>query len=188
MLRGSVGVRLGRCNLPRRLKPPTAKELDGGRIVSKNIVRGEIAEPRRRSSLIGIPKGRAYAQGALVKRSTAQRECHAILLVDDDPALGFAIEDYLAEAVIEVVHVHDSVVALGMLEARREIDLLMTAIAIPKGVPCAVALMVRPLVQGVGFVFVTGRPELLDTAGNLRDKAFIKPVDLAQAICSRLAV
>jgi DNA-binding response OmpR family regulator len=124
---------------------------------------------------------------ALVKRSATRRERHVILLVDDDPALGDAIKDHLAENVIEVVQVHDSVVALGMLEVRREIDLLMTAIAMPTGMPCTVALMVRPLVEGVGFVFVTGRPQLLDTAANLRDKAFIKPVDLAQAIRHRLA-
>jgi hypothetical protein len=66
-------------------------------------------------------------------------------------------------------------------------DLLMTAIAMPSGMSCTVALMVRPLVQGIGFVFVTGRPHLLDTAGNPRDKAFIKPVDLAQTIRHRLA-
>ncbi|HEY2616177.1 MAG TPA: hypothetical protein VGI78_02460 [Acetobacteraceae bacterium] len=122
-----------------------------------------------------------------MKRSAARRGRHAILLVDDDPALGAAMKEHLAEGVIEVIQVHDSAVALGVLEARREIDLLMTAITMPTGVSCTVALMVRPLAEGVGFVFITGRPQLLDTAGNLRDKAFIKPVDLAQAIRHRLA-
>ena len=123
-----------------------------------------------------------------MKRSAVARQGrHAVLLVDDDPALGAAIKDHLAENVIEVTQVHDSVVALGVLEVRREIDLLMTAIAMPTGMSCTVALMVRPLVEGVGVVFVTGRPQLLDAAGNLRDKAFVKPVDLAQAIRHRLA-
>ena len=117
----------------------------------------------------------------------ARQGRHAVLLVDDDPALGAAIKDHLAENVIEVTQVHDSVVALGVLEVRREVDLLMTAIAMPTGMSCTVALMVRPLVEGVGVVFVTGRPQLLDAAGNLRDKAFVKPVDLAQAIRHRLA-
>ena len=123
-----------------------------------------------------------------MKRSAVARQGrHAVLLVDDDPALGTAIKDHLAENVIEVTQVHDSVVALGVLEVRREIDLLMTAIAMPTGMSCTVALMVRPLVEGVGVVFVTGRPQLLDAAGSLRDKAFVKPVDLAQAIRHRLA-
>ena len=120
----------------------------------------------------------------------AQRGRHAILLVDDDPTLGDAIRDHLAGEVIEVVPVHDSVAALGMLEAGRDIDLLMTEITIPDGPACAVALMVRPLVRGVGFVFATGRPQLLWNAGGSRNKAFVKLVDLtdlAQELRFRLA-
>jgi DNA-binding NtrC family response regulator len=160
--------------LPRRRKSPIAKKLAAGKVFSKYIVCWKIArETRWRAQL---------------KRSAVARQGrHAVLLVDDDPALGAAIKDHLAENVIEVTQVHDSVVALGVLEVRREIDLLMTAIAMPTGMSCTVALMVRPLVEGVGVVFVTGRPQLLDAAGNLRDKAFVKPVDLAQAIRHRLA-
>ena len=121
--------------------------------------------------------------GSAVRR----RGGHAVLLVDDDPALGDAIKDHLAKEVIEVIQVHDAAAALGVLGASREIDLLMTAISVPERMPCSVAFMVRPLVRGVGFVFVTGRPQLLETAGEPRDKAFIKPVDLAEAIRHRLA-
>jgi CheY-like chemotaxis protein len=170
-----VGDRRGRRGLPSRRNKPIAKEFDGGRAVSKNVTLANIAEQR-------VTHWRAP-----VKKSAARQGRHAILLVDDDSALGNAIKDHLSEGAFEVARVHDSVVALGVLEARRDIDLLMTAIAMPSGMSCTVALMVRPLVRGIGFVFVTGRPHLLDAAGNLRDKAFIKPVDLAQTIRHRLA-
>ncbi len=70
-------------------------------------------------------------------------------------------------------------VALGVLEARPAIDLLMTEVAMGNGMPCTVALTVRRLLQGVGFVFMTGRPQLIGATGEMRDKAFVKPVDLA---------
>jgi DNA-binding NtrC family response regulator len=114
-----------------------------------------------------------------VTRSAAtRRKRHAIFLVDDEPALGETIEAYLTESAMEVVPVHDSIVALGVLEARPAIDLLKTEIAMGDGMSRSVALMVRRLVQGVGFVFMTGRPQLLGAAGEMRDKLF-QPVDLA---------
>jgi hypothetical protein len=116
-----------------------------------------------------------------------RRNGHAILLVDDDPSLSDAIKDHLADEVMEVIQVHDAAAALGVLGASREIDLLMTAVSMPKRMSCAVAFMVRPLVRGVGFVFVTGRPQLLETPGEPRDKAFIRPADLAEATRHRLA-
>jgi DNA-binding response OmpR family regulator len=110
--------------------------------------------------------------------------------VTDDPVLGDTIREYLTEGAIEVIPVRDSTVALGVLQATREIDLLMTEVAVPEGAIRPVALMVRPIVHGVGFVFMTGRPQLLDTAGEARDKRFVKSVDpaeLVQEIRHRLA-
>jgi DNA-binding response OmpR family regulator len=125
----------------------------------------------------------------VVTRSpAARRERLSILLVNDEPALGDAIKAYLTKA-IEVIPVHDSAAALGVLEVRRGADLLVTEIAIPEATPRSVALMVRPLVRGVGFVFMTGRPQLIDTGGVMRDKACVQPVilaDLAQEIRRRL--
>ena len=108
-----------------------------------------------------------------------RRKRHAIFLVDDEPALGDTIKAYLAESAIEVVPVHDSIVALGVLETRPAIDLLMTEVAIGNGMPRSVALTVRRLLQGVGFVFMTVRPQLLGATSEMRDKAFVKHVDLA---------
>jgi DNA-binding response OmpR family regulator len=107
---------------------------------------------------------------------------HTILLVDDDVALGGVIKDYLSEEDFEVIHVHDSMVALGVLETGRRIDLLLTDIAMPEGMPHGVslALMARRHVQNVEILFMTGHPRLLETAGDLPGKAFVKPVDLAE--------
>ena len=99
--------------------------------------------------------------GSVVRRQGR----HAILLVDDDPAISDAIKDHLTGEVMEIIQVHDAAAALGVIEASREIDLLMTAVSVPKRMPYTVAFMVRPLVRGVGFVFVTARPQLLETPG-----------------------
>ena len=37
----------------------------------------------------------------------ARRERHIILLVDDDPALGTVLKEYLTEERFEVIHLHD---------------------------------------------------------------------------------
>ena len=115
----------------------------------------------------------------MTRPAATRRKRHAIFLVDDEPALGGTIKAYLTEHAMEVVPVHDSIVALGVLEARPAIDLLMTEIAADDGTPRSVALMVRRLVRGVGFVFMTGRPQLLGAARELGDNASVKPVDLA---------
>ena len=118
--------------------------------------------------------------------AATRRKRHAIFLVDDEPALGDTIKAYLTERAMEVVPVHDSVVALGVLEARPAADLLMTEIAADNGVPRSIALIVRRLVQGVGFVFMTGRPQLLGVAGQMRDKGFVDLADLPLVIRHRL--
>jgi DNA-binding NtrC family response regulator len=115
----------------------------------------------------------------VTKSAATRRKRHAIFLVDDEPALGETIEAHLTESAMEVVPVHDSIVALGVLEARPAIGLLMTKVATENGTSRCVALMVQRLVQGVGFVFMTGRPQLLGAPGEIRDKASVTPVDLA---------
>lgn len=65
--------------------------------------------------------------------ATSRRGQRTILLVDDDLALGGVIKDYLIEEDFEVIHVHDSMVALGVLETGSKIDLLLTDIALPEG-------------------------------------------------------
>jgi DNA-binding response OmpR family regulator len=103
-------------------------------------------------------------------------------LVDDDRALGGVIKDHLTEEEFEVVHVDDSMVALALLETGRKVDLLLTDIAMPEGMPHGVslALMARRYVQDVKVLFLTGHPHLLEAAGELPGKAFVKPVDLAE--------
>jgi DNA-binding response OmpR family regulator len=102
--------------------------------------------------------------------------------VDDDRALGGVIKDHLTEEEFEVVHVDDSMVALALLETGRKVDLLLTDIAMPEGMPHGVslALMARRYVQDVKVLFLTGYPHLLEAAGELPGKAFVKPVDLAE--------
>ncbi|MGC1408560.1 MAG: hypothetical protein WA864_06400 [Acetobacteraceae bacterium] len=111
--------------------------------------------------------------------AATRRKRHAILLVNDEPDLGETIKAYLTERAMEVIPVHDSVVALGVLEARPAMDLLTTEIDMGNRAPRSVALTVRHLVQGVGFVFLTGRPHLLAAPAELRNKAFAKLIDLA---------
>ena len=124
--------------------------------------------------------------------ATARRERPTILLVDDDLALGGVIKDYLSEEDFEVIHVNDSMVALGVLDTGRKIDLLLTDIVMPEGMPHGVslALMARRYVQDVEILFMTGHPHVLEAVGELPGKAFVKPVDLAeltQEIRRRLA-
>jgi DNA-binding NtrC family response regulator len=112
----------------------------------------------------------------------ARRGRHTILLVDDDLALGRVIKDYLSEEDFEVIHVHNSMVALGVLDTGRKIDLLLTDIVMPEGMPHGVslALMARRYVQDVEVLFMTGHPHVLEAVGELPGKAFVKPVDLAE--------
>jgi DNA-binding response OmpR family regulator len=123
---------------------------------------------------------------AVASSPSARRERHSIFLFNDDPALGDAIKEYLIAKAVEVILVHDSTVAVGVIETRREMDLLMTRIATAEGSPRTVVLLVRSLAQRVGFVFMTGRPQLIDAGLECRDRAFVRPVDLAQEICDRL--
>ncbi len=114
--------------------------------------------------------------------ATARRERRTILLVDDDLALGGVIKDYLSEEDFEVIHVHDSMAALGVLDTGRKIDLLLTDIVMPEGMPHGVslALMARRYVQDVEILFMTGHPHVLEAVRELPGKAFVKPVDLAE--------
>jgi DNA-binding NtrC family response regulator len=114
--------------------------------------------------------------------ATARRGRHTILLVDDDLAVGGVITDYLSEEDFEVIHVHDSMMALGVLDTGRKIDLLLTDIVMPEGMPHGVslALMARRYVQDVEILFMTGHPHVLEAVGELPGKAFVKPVDLAE--------
>jgi DNA-binding NtrC family response regulator len=121
--------------------------------------------------------------GQVVKiPAMTRRRQRTILLVDNDLALGCMIKDHLTEEDFEVIHVHDSMVALGLLETGRKFDLLLTDIAMPEGMPHGVslALMARRHVQDVVVVFMTGHPDVLEIAGELPGKAFVKPVDLAE--------
>jgi CheY-like chemotaxis protein len=113
---------------------------------------------------------------------TVPRGRHTILLVDDDPAVGGMLEEYLTEELFEVVHVCDSMAALGLIERGRRIDLLLADLAMPPGMPNGVslAMMVRLIIQDIAVVFMTGYPRLLEAAGELPGKVFIKPFDLAE--------
>jgi DNA-binding NtrC family response regulator len=101
--------------------------------------------------------------------------------VDDDPALGDMLKEHLTEEQFEVIHVHDSMVALALLETGRRIDLLLADLAMPEGTPNGVslALMARRIVPDIKVLFMTGHPDLLDAAGELPGPALNKPVDLA---------
>lgn len=116
-----------------------------------------------------------------MKNSTpAHVQRHAVILVTDDHALGDTIKDRLTEEGIEVTQVHDPVVALGMLDARPEAGLLLTEIAVHHDTQQALAFMVRSLIPGIGIVFMTARPHLIEAIGQSRGKAFVKPVELAE--------
>jgi DNA-binding response OmpR family regulator len=106
----------------------------------------------------------------------------AILLVDDDPALGDVFKEHLTAEQFEVVYVRDSMMALAVLETGRKVDLLLVDMVMPEGKPNGVslALMARRQVQGIKIAFLTGHPQLLPEIGELPGKAFIQPVDLAE--------
>lgn len=104
-----------------------------------------------------------------------------ILLVDADPAPANMLTGHLTEEQFEVVHVHDSSVALAVLETGRRIDLLLAGIAMPEGTPNGVslALMALVIVPDIKFVFMTDHPDLLGTGGALPGHAFVRRSDLA---------
>ena len=62
--------------------------------------------------------------------TAARRAPPTILLVDDDPALGTVLKEYLTEERFEVIHLHDSMAALV-----QDIDLLLAHIALREGRP-----------------------------------------------------
>jgi DNA-binding NtrC family response regulator len=118
----------------------------------------------------------------MMGRTAARRAPHTILLLDDDPALGNVLKEYLTEERFEVIHLHDSMAALVLLETRQDIDLLLADIALREGTPhgISIALMARRLVPAIRVVFMTGHPDLLEAAGEVPGTVFIKPVDLAE--------
>jgi CheY-like chemotaxis protein len=63
-------------------------------------------------------------------------------------------------------------VALARLETGPKVDLLLTDIAMPEGMPHGVslALMARRYVQDVKVIFLTGHADLLEAAGELPAK------------------
>jgi DNA-binding NtrC family response regulator len=111
----------------------------------------------------------------------ARSRRRAVLLVEDDPVFGDLIKEYLAQD-FEVIHVADSMSALTLLEAGPKIDVLLTDIVMPKGTPHGVSLglMARRLVRDIEVIYMTGHPDLVAEAGELPDKAFVKPFDLGE--------
>lgn len=107
---------------------------------------------------------------------------HTILVVDDDPALGEMLREHLTDEMFEVICVCDSMVGLGLLESGQRIDLLLTDLAMPPGMPNGVslAMMARRLIQNIATIFMTGHPRLLEAAGELQGKVFVKPFDLTE--------
>lgn len=175
--------RLTEHTLRRRPKRPIAKSLDDGRILTKSVAINEDCWARGAiSSIDHMSDAARPGEACLSSSATAQRERPTILLVDDDLALGGVIRDYLSDEGFEVIHVHNSMLALGVLDTGRKIDLLLTDIVMPEGMPHGVslALMARRYVQDVEILFMTGHPHVLEAVGELPGKSFVKPVDLAE--------
>jgi DNA-binding NtrC family response regulator len=129
-----------------------------------------------------LPDTRRLRETLMINLAPARRERHTVLLVDDDAALADVLKEYLTDERFEVIHAHDSMAALALLETRQDIDLLLADIALHAGTPhgISLALMARRLVPGIRIALMTGHPDLLEVAGDLPGKAFVKPVDLAE--------
>ncbi len=112
-----------------------------------------------------------------------------ILLVEDDPALGFVIQDYLQRKSYEVTRCIDGEEGLQMFQ-QQSFDLCLLDVMMPKRDGFSLAKSIREKDRDVPILFVTAKSMLEDkiagfTAGG--DDYIIKPFSMEE-LCMRIEV
>ena len=84
-----------------------------------------------------------------------------VLVVEDDPVIRMLIVATLKDAGHDVLEAGSGLEALSLMEARDQVDLLLTDLNMPDPDGAEVATRARAHDPQVPVLFVTGRPDLL---------------------------
>ena len=101
-----------------------------------------------------------------------------VLFVEDEDFIRLIVAETLVEAGFKITEACDGETALDLLQQQCGFHLLLTDVHMPgrfSGID--VALYMRSLRPEIPIVFVTGRPDVLDTFGTPgpRDRLILKP-------------
>jgi CheY-like chemotaxis protein len=120
-----------------------------------------------------------HAGRKLARAPSQSPKMSAILLVEDDETLRYALERDLADAGHEVIAVASSMAALNTIFSKSRIDLLILDLVMQEGEPhgLAVARMARLHRGDLPVILITGYAELLDEVEHLPGKVLLKPID-----------
>jgi DNA-binding response OmpR family regulator len=99
------------------------------------------------------------------------RQAVCILVVEDEPVIRFIVAEGLAEAGFDVCEAEDGDRAAVLIEGfGTPFTLLITDIHMPGTLNgLAVARLMRARHPSIPVIYTTGRPDVLATAGRLRD-------------------
>jgi CheY-like chemotaxis protein len=141
-----------------------------------------IAEDRRQKLQTEAAKTARLRELRLTTHAPAARPARTtpistILLVEDDPALAYALSRSLRDADHHVITALDGMAALKTLDTDARIDLLLTDIVLPARQPHGLALarMARQKRPGLPVIFMTGYDELGNDVDG--DKILLKPLE-----------
>jgi PAS domain S-box-containing protein len=96
-------------------------------------------------------------EGVAVGRGNGQvHDAPRVLVVDDEAALRMLVTDTLQEAGFETIEACDGLAALRLVEARPDIDLLVTDVGMPGMNGRQLAEATRALRPGMPVLFITG--------------------------------
>jgi len=113
-----------------------------------------------------------------------------ILLVEDDLGLAYAVQRYLVAAGLEVVSVGDPIEALRELESSRRIDLLVSDVKMPEGLPHGFSLgrMAQIRRPRLPIIFITGYPDVAERDKTPPGLVLTKPIELDRLVAEVLAL
>jgi CheY-like chemotaxis protein len=115
-----------------------------------------------------------------------------ILLVEDDPAFAYALARSLRAEGHEVVACGESIKALEELESQRPVDILVTDLRLPEGVPHGFSLgrMAKLRRPHLPIIFMTGYPDIAANDKTPPGPVLYKPIEpqaLGAAVADELA-
>jgi len=103
----------------------------------------------------------------------------SVMIVEDDAVLGRSIAAHLSSEGFEVEVVESTFAALDRLDARK-FNLVLSDIAMPRGMPNGVSLarMARVRDPQCHVMLMTGYADLAQEGDRYHSQVFAKPVDL----------
>ncbi len=115
-----------------------------------------------------------------------------ILLVEDDPALADALARFFGADGHEVVACTEPLKALEELESARPIDVLVTDLRMPEGMPHGFSLgrMAKLRRPALPIIFMTGFPDIAERDTSPPGPVMFKPIApsaLSAAVAAQLA-